>query len=434
MPENAGNPLSFFQELKRRKVIRVIIVYAAASFVILELASIIQEPFGLPDWTIRLVFIILLVGLIIAIILSWIYDITPEGIEKTKPAREVQDTFPGKPSKVNAWKVATFISTLIIAGFIIFHVTGTRKESDNIISELERRIAVLPFDDMSPQKDQEYFCDGIAEEIINALVQVEGLNVIARTSAFSFKGKQMDIREIGNKLGAGTLLEGSIRKEGNRMRITTQLIKAEDGSHLWSEQYDRNIESIFEIQAEIALAVVENLKIELLAEEKATVVKHSTKNLTAYDYYLRGNDYYWKSFEQQDFKTAIVMFEKAIELDPDFAIAHTKLAMSHLFIYWLNYDPSEGRLKKSKQAIDAAFKIEPELAEAYIALGRYNYVLLDYSQALKQYEKALNKSPKHSECIFSTAAAHRRAGNWDKALKGFQKAFERCHQCLGSHG
>ena len=278
---------------------------------------------------------------------------------------------------------------------------------------------------MSPQKDQEYFCDGMAEEIINALTHIEGLKVIARTSAFSFKGKQEDIRDIGRKLDVETLLEGSVRKDGNRLRITAQLIKVEDGSHLWSERYDRDIESIFDIQDEISLAIAENLKMKLLGEEKAAVVKRHTENLEAYEYYLHGNNYYYKSYEKQDFSAAIKMYQKAIALDPNFALAYTKLAMSHLGLYWFNFDRSDDPLIQSKQAIDAAFNIEPELFETAIAQGLYYYWgLLDYPKALKQFEMVLKQSPKNSECIFWIACVHRRAGNWDKAKEYFIKAFE----------
>jgi len=424
MPGKSSNLGQFWQELKRRKVVRVITVYAAVSFVILEVTDIVAPSLGLPDWTLNLIIILLCAGFFITVILSWVYDITPEGIEKTKPINEASDAISDGPGGINAWKIATFISVVIIVGLVIFHKVGERNNEKNI-RELEKSIAVLAFEDMSPEKDQEYFCDGISEEIINALTHIEGLKVIARTSAFAFKGKNEDIREIGNKLDVGTILEGSVRKDGNRLRITAQLVVVEDGSHLWSERYDRDMEGIFDIQDEISLAIAKNLKIKLLGEEKAVVVKRYTKNLEAYEYYLRGNEYYWRSYEQQDFRLAIKMFQKAIELDPNFALAHTRLAESQLFIYWHHVDRSEDRLMKSKKAIDNAFKIEPDLTEAHIALGIYYYWgLLDYSNALEQFDIALKQSPKNPECPFWIAAVHRRAGNIEKAKESFIKAFE----------
>ncbi len=322
-----------------------------------------------------------------------------------------------------------FISTgtlvVLVSVFVLYFTVAERIITTKEANIIYESIAVLPFEDMSPQKDQEYFCDGMAEVIINALTHIEGLKVIPRTSAFSFKGKNDDFRDIGNELGVQTLFTGSVQKEGNSLRITCKLIEVKDGSLLWSEQYNRDTESIFDIQDEISLAIADKLKVELSGEEKAAVVKRHTENLAAYDYYLHGNDYYWRSYTQQDWSIAIKMFQKAIELDPNFALAYTRLAMSHLMLYWFHYDWSQDRLMKSKQAIDAAFLIEPELMEAYIALGCYYYQgLLDYSQALKQFEIALKQSPKNAECNFWIGCVLRRTGNWGKAKEYFNKAFE----------
>ncbi len=422
MPGDPNKLSQFWQELKRRKVVRVVSVYAAAAFVILELVDIITEPLKLPDWTLQFAIVFLCIGFIIAVILSWIYDVTSEGIEKTKTVREIEKD--KRTVTPNSWRIATYVSVVIIIVLLFLNIFGG-KNRVKIDESREKSIAVLPFTDMSPQKDQEHFCDGMAEEIINALTHVEGLKVIARTSAFSFKGKQEDIRDIGNKLDVETLLQGSVRKDGNRLRITAQLVKVEDGSHLWSERYDRDIESIFDIQDEISMAITENLKVELLGEERAAVVKRYTENLEAYDYYLQGNHYYDRSYAQQDWNIAIKMYQKAIEFDPNFALAYTRLAISHLNLYWFHFDQSEDRLMKSKQAIDAAFKIEPDLIESHIAFGVYYYYgLLDYSQALKQFDIALKQSPKNSECLFWKACVHRRAGNWEKAKESFINAFE----------
>ena len=242
MADKSGNFEQFWRELKRRKVVRVITVFAAASFVILEVVSIIAEPLKLPDWTLAFVIVLLCIGFIITVILSWVYDITPEGIEKTKPVKEVSKST--KSTGSIGWKFTTYISLAIILAFVAFYILNTRKPSETQV-EVGKSIAVLPFVDMSPQKDQEYFCDGITDELINSLTHIEGLKVIARTSSFAFKGKNEDIREIGNKLTVETLLEGSVRKSGNQLRITAQLIKVKDGSHLWSQQYDRSLEDIF---------------------------------------------------------------------------------------------------------------------------------------------------------------------------------------------
>jgi serine/threonine-protein kinase len=398
MPGKYKNLGQFFQELKRRKVIKVIAMYAATAFIIMEAGEIMLPRLGLPDWTVTFIIILLIVGFPISIILSWIFDVTPEGIKKTEPIQVVQEKeAEAKPVKRKLRASDIIIAVLVVVVCILIYPKIIKKGE---VIELEKSIAVLAFEDMSPERDQEYFCDGIAEEIINALTQIEGLKVSARTSAFAFKNKHEDIRNIGKKLDVETLLEGSVRKDGNRLRITAQLINVEDGSPLWSERYDRDMEGIFDIQDEISLAIADILKIELLGEEKEVVVKRHTGNLEAYDYYLRGNE-------------------------SNFSLAYTRLAESYLFLYWHHLDRSEDLLMKSKQAIDAALEIDPELTETHIALGLYYYWgLLDYSKALRQFDIALNQSPKNPECSFWIAAVHRRAGNMEIAKESFKKAFE----------
>ena len=206
------NKLSqFWQELKRRKVVRVITVYAAAAFIILQLVEILAPSLRLPVWTMNFILIMLIVGFIIAVILSWIYDVHPEGgIVKTEPVDKVKEE--EIPKSSNSWKIASYISFVVIIGLILLNIIPRANNNKEI---LDKSIAVLPFDDMSPEKDQEYFCDGMTDEIINALTHIEGLKVIARTSAFAIKGKHEDMREIGNRLDVATLLEGSVRKDGN---------------------------------------------------------------------------------------------------------------------------------------------------------------------------------------------------------------------------
>ena len=248
MASNPSKIARFWQELKRRKVIRVISVYAAASFVLLELVDIITEPLRLPEWTLAFIIVLLCIGFIIAVILSWIYDVTPEGVKKTESIEVAKEQEPPSVPVKRRLKVRdVIIAVLIIVVVILAYPKIFRKDKFEGIRDPDGRIsiAVLPFVDMSPNKDQEYFCEGMAEEIINALSHITDLQVVARTSAFSFKGKNMDIREIGKKLNVEAILEGSVRKSGDNLRVTAQLINIEDGYHLWSEKYERKLEDIF---------------------------------------------------------------------------------------------------------------------------------------------------------------------------------------------
>ena len=213
-------------------------------------------------------------------------------------------------------------------------------ESSSIeVSEAAKSIAVLSFVDMSPEKDQEYFCDGIAEEIIHALSQIKNLKVVARSSAFAFKNKQVDLREVGRILDVETLLEGSIRKSGERLRITAQLIKVSDGSHIWSERYDRDLEDVFAIQDEISMTIADILKVKLLPAAQAIIPKRHSENIEAYSLYLKGM-YYWQMFTSEGYRKAAEYFNHALEIDPDYALAYIGFGYCYLAEYILGkYSP-----------------------------------------------------------------------------------------------
>jgi TolB-like protein/Tfp pilus assembly protein PilF len=350
---DSPNKLSrFWQELKRRRVIHVIIVYATAAFVIIELVDIIGDPLLLPEWTLSLVIVLLAIGFPIALIFSWIYDVSLKGIKKTEQATT----------------------------------------SDNL-SKFENSIAVLPFQDMSPEKNQEYFCDGMAEEIINALTHVESLKVIARTSAFAFKDKQVDMREIGQKLDVQTLLEGSIRKDGNRLRITAQLIKAIDGSHLWSECYDRDMTDMFAIQDEISLAIVDVLKVKLLGEEKSSMAIRHTVDKEVYNLYLKGY-YHAQLLTAKGIEQASGYYEKALKKDPQFALVYIgKAILCWYSTLWGNTRPKEA-YPKAGEYISKALKIDNTLGEAHSVKGIINtYYHWDFKEAEQDFQKALQLKP-----------------------------------------
>jgi adenylate cyclase len=257
----------------------------------------------------------------------------------------------------------------------------------------EKSIAVLPFVNMSPEKDQDYFCDGITEEIINALAHVENFKVIARTSAFAFKDKHVDIREIGRMLDVETLLEGSIRKTDNRLRITAQLIKVADGSHIWSEHYDREIKDVFAIQDEISLAIADNLKVKLLGETKAMIAKRHSENLEAYNLYLRGI-YCYQMMTAEGFKKASEYFERALQNDPNYALAYFGLAIVNgASTFWGNVPPDEG-YPKANELCNKALKLDSTLAEIYWQLGNNNtFYYWNWKEAERNYKHAIQLNP-----------------------------------------
>lgn len=392
MHSNPSRISRFWRELKRRKVIQVIIVYATVFYVVIELLDNITEPLQLPDWTSTFIIVLLAAGFPFAIIFSWIYDITSKGIVKTEPEAKEEQTKDQLPERQS--------------------IPG------------ENSIVVLPFQDMSQEKDQDYFCDGITEEIINALTHIQSLKVIARTSAFAFKGKYEDIRKIGRELDVDTILEGSVRKAGNRLRITAQLIRVSDGSHLWSERYDREMKDVFEIQDEISLAIVDKLKIQLFEAEKAKILKSQTSNLEAYSHYLRGR-YHWNKRTKEGLEESIIHFKKAIEADPDYALAYTGLADAYCTLSDWGYMLTKDSLPNAKEMVLKSLDIDNTLGETYNTLAYINsFFEWNWKDAEKNFSKALELNPNYPTAHQWYAIYLSATGNHERAIQHVSKARE----------
>jgi len=282
-------------------------------------------------------------------------------------------------------------------------------------------IAVLPFINMSADKEQEYFCDGISEDILNDLTRLEDLHVVARTSSFAFKGKNQDIREIGMKLEADTIVEGSVRKAGNRLRITAQLINVADGYHLWSERYDRELDDVFAIQEEIAKNIVRALKIKLSKREKRALGKVKTQDVQAYDFYLRGREFFHQG-TRKTIKYASEMFTRAIKKDQDYALAYAGLADCHSFLR--QFEKKQENIERSLAASKRAIELDPELAEAHAARGLAVSLSMQYDEAEKEFERAIKLNPKLYEAYYFYARTCRLQGKIEKAALLFEKAGE----------
>ena len=283
-------------------------------------------------------------------------------------------------------------------------------------------IAVLSFSDMSAEKDQGYFCDGISEEIISNLAHVRGLRVASRTSSFVFKGKSEDIRTIGRKLGVGTVLEGSVRKAGNHLRITTQLIKVEDGCHLWSERYDRELKDVFAIQDEIARAIAATLRITLTAKESEAIARVPTTNLQAYDYYLRGKQFFYQ-YRSRGIEFALKMFTQAIELDPSFARAYAGIADCSVFLYMYAGSHAVHR-EQADSASRKALDLDPESAEAHASRGLALSLKGEYEEAFRMFESAIRLDPWLYEAYYFYARVAFAHGQPEKAIELYEKASE----------
>ncbi|MGH7702119.1 MAG: protein kinase domain-containing protein, partial [Gemmatimonadales bacterium] len=284
----------------------------------------------------------------------------------------------------------------------------------------KKSIAVLPFADMSPQKDQDYFCEGIAEEIINALSRIEALHVASRTSAFAFKGKNEDIGDIGRRLKVGTVLEGSVRKAGTKLRVTAQLVKVSDGYQLWSESYSRELADVFEVQEEIAQNIVKALRVMLTDEEKRAIEKVATANVQAYDYYLRGRQFFHQ-WRRKSVEQARRLFERAIEIDANYAVAHAGVAMCCAFIYDF-WDASSANLEMAYSVCDRALELDPKLAEAHLARGYALGIGRRYEEANAAFEKALRLEPKLVDAHHFYGRSLLQQGKFVKAVERFREA------------
>src|SRR6266436_2783757 len=301
------NPRNFFAELKRRNVYKVAIAYAVVAWLLMQVASQIFPFFEIPNWAVRLVVLLLIIGFPVAVILAWAFELTPEGIKRAEDVDVSKSVGRKTGRKLDFFIIAVLLLVIAILVFQRLHPNV----SPAVSSSLEKSIAVLPFVDLSQAKDQEYFCDGISEEILDALAKVEGLRVVARTSSFSFKGKNADVSEIAQKLNVQNVLEGSLRREGNRIRITAQLINARNGFHIWSDTYERELQGVFTVQDEITRSIVDVLKIKLAVTPPA----RPQQNTEAYDLYLQGL-YLSNKSDEENLRKSLDLFQRALDKDP----------------------------------------------------------------------------------------------------------------------
>ncbi len=363
-------------------------------------------------------------GLYAQAVMYAILNEDPEPVDGLRPGVPVElksiiETMLAKQPERRCQKITDILTLLKTAEK---HLKAGAGMGDAGSHELKHSVAVLPFIDMSANKDQGYFCDGITEEIINALTKIKNLQVISRTSAFSFKGKTEDAREIGKKLGVATLLEGSIRKSGDRIRITAQLINVEDGYHIWSEKYDRELKDVFAIQDEIAQRIFTALQVRLTSSEKQAMEKSATHDVVAYDYYLRGRQFFYKS-KKKSINFAREMFSQAIRKDPNYTLAYAGLADCYSYLYWY-FERLESNLEGAMVNSQKALDLDPELAEAHASRGLALSLSKRYQEAEKQFETAIRLNPRLWEAYYFYARTCFVQGDYERAATYFGKAFE----------
>lgn len=422
--------MSFFTELKRRNVIRIAILYMVSSWLLLQLADVLMSLLNVPEAAGTVVVMLLILGFIPALIFAWVYEMTPEGLKREVDVDRSQSQTPVTGQKINI--VIIVLLVIAIGGLVADRLMpGTTVIEDVVLADsLEApidnlSIAVLPFADLSPGGDQEYFSDGIAEEILNVLVRIEGLKVASRTTAWGFKGQEaLGIPFIAEKMKVRHVLEGSVRKSGETVRITAQLIDADNDQHLWSETYDRTLtaESVFEVQDDIAQAIVGQLGI--FIEGGAVAPSHAadTRNINAYELYLEA----WQLFvERRSLPRAIDLFEQAVATDPSFARAWSGLAA----IY--NIAPGWGIVDRdyralSQEAAETAIQLNPELSLPYavLAMVEGSDWPSDFEQALALFDEALTRDPKNTTALLWRTIVYLELGYFDRAERDGRQCLE----------
>ena len=380
--------MSFFNELKRRHVFQVTIAYVLVAWVVLQVADVLLNNLAAPDWLFKAILAVLIAGLPVTVVVSWIFDWTPTGLQRTD------------------------------------EVDGVGAPDSQVVAD-KASIAVLPFVNMSGDEENEYFSDGLTEELLNVLAKVEGVKVAARTSSFHFKGQTGNVGEIARRLGVATVLEGSVRKAGSRVRIAAQLINAADGYHLWSETFDRELDDIFAVQDEISAAVTDALQVTLLESEADAQLVGGTSNTDAFQAYLLGTHHLNKGDDKRALSAAIDAFEKAVKLDPNYAKAYVGLARAWAMMAANSFCTYKEGVSSMQPNVDKALELAPDLAEAHLALGYLRFSLQqDLHGAAEAFGAARGISPGSVEVQLEYARINCYQGHFDEAIAAARRAVE----------
>jgi TolB-like protein/Tfp pilus assembly protein PilF len=414
---------NFFAELKRRNVYKVAVAYAVVGWLIVQVASTVFPTFHSPEWVVQSLVVIVALGFPIALILAWAFEATPEGIKRT----EVADAMPAATGhRKHAWMYIVVISALIsVTLFFIGRYTAGNKIPSSANDIPEKSIAVLSFENRSEEKANAYFADGVQDEILTRLSKIADLKVISRTSTQHYKSAPENLPEIARQLGVAHILEGSVQKSGDAVRVNVQLIKAANYSHRWAETFDRKLTDIFLVESEIAKAIADHLRVQLTGREEQVIAAKPTENPEAYDAYLRGLAYTLKTGNTQANSLGAQRYlREAVRLDPKFALAWALLSDVDSRGYVTQaLQPTLALREETGQAAETALTLQPNLGEALLAKGFYYYACLkDYDAAVRYFEQARQFLPNSSRIPQSLAYVARRRGQWDRSETYFNEA------------
>jgi TolB-like protein/Tfp pilus assembly protein PilF len=428
--------VSVFAELRRRNVVRVAVLYGLAAWLILQVADVLVPALGLPDWVMRFVALLLILGFPLVLIFSWVYELTPEGLKKQHEVDLNQSITHETGRKINYLIGALAVLAIVVVVVERFiprtapvpaatEAASRASSAEAPVPAAVKSIAVLPFVNMSGDTGNEYFADGLSEELLNLLAKIPDLRVAARTSAFKFKGEKIDVKDVAQKLNVAHILEGSVRKSGNKVRITAQLIKAADGYHLWSETYDRTLDDIFVVQDDIAGEVVKALKVTLLGTALTTRSSSKPQDSEAYNLALQGR-FFLERRSQKDLERAVEYFRRSRERDPGYAPAWAGLSGAYARQADGGYVPAADGYGQAREAAEKALALDPQLAEAHLAIGKVQTTYdWDWDAADASYRRALDLEPGSAEALRHAGVQAITLGRWDEAIDLTNKAIER---------
>ena len=400
----------FFEEVKRRKVYRVAAAYIIAAGGIIQLASATFPAWELPNWSLRLVILLLLVGFPIALIFAWAFDITPQGIRAT----------PDTPAPMTRRRRNVIM--LIATGVVISAATGFFLLPRVAAHKVDKSIAVLPFENLSDEKENAYFADGVQDDVLTNLSKIGDLRVISRTSVMQYRGRPTNLREIGKALGVSNILEGSVRRSGNRVRVNVQLIDANTDEHVWANDYDGDVTDVFALQSDLAREIANALQAKLSPAEKSQMTLKPTENGEAYLAFVQAHDLSCAYEDLTKLKQSAQLYQRAIDLDPKFALALARYSQLESWMLRTHEATPEHR-EKARSLAEQALQLQPDLPEAHLALGSsYYYGDNNYDAALKEFEIAQRGLPNESEVYLAIGAIQRRQGKWAESTANLEKS------------
>ena len=414
----------FFAELKRRNVYKVAVAYAVVGWLLVQIATQVFPFFEIPNWGIRFVVLLIVVGFPIALVIAWAFEATPQGIKRTETADAASLQSRGK-----TWIYVVVVGAALSVG-LFFLGRYTMRTAIAPSSELPvKSIAVLPFENLSDDKANAYFADGIQDEILTKLASVADLKVISRTSTAKYKSKPEDLKTVAHQLGVANVVEGTVQRAADKVRVNVQLIDARADTHLWAKTYDRDIKDVFAVESEVSQEIADALQAKLSPKEANNLATAPTKDAEAYDLFLKaeGQELEAESaIKPELFDRAAALYQQALSRDPNFALAAARLAESRMTRHWFVSRLTDAELPAVKSIAEQAVTLAPDLAEAHIALGIFYYLgHLQYDQALRELQRALELQPSNTRALEFSGYVHRRQGRWKLALSELTQAEDR---------